>query len=433
MQVFVKKSALCGAMTVPSSKSGTIRAVLFGLLSGGITTVRHPLATGDGLAALTVANAFGAKIHKDDAQQLWRIEGTAGKLRTPTVPIHVENSGTAASFAIGLATLLRDGSATILGDAQTCSRSWKDETDALQMLGASCRHADDSGTLPVTVRGPIRGGVCRLSGFNSQHVSGLFAPCALLPAGSTTQILVDDPRETPYVQLTIDWLARFGVSVEADAAYRRYVIRGGQRLIAQDCTMPSDWSGIAFPLVAAACTKSRLCIENVDFSDAQADRAIVHLLQRMGARIETDVSAGRLLVHGGAPLHGIDVDMKNIPDCFPVLSVAAAAAQGETRFFNLAHVRKKETDRVALMQQLLTACGADITATADSMTVHGGRTLHGITADSCGDHRIAMAMTVCGMIADGTMHIQRAECAEVSFSNFYETMRASGADLTLAD
>jgi 3-phosphoshikimate 1-carboxyvinyltransferase len=123
--------------------------------------------------------------------------------------------------------------------------------------------------------------------------------------------------------------------------------------------------------------------------------------------------------------------MNLIPDSLPALSVAAAYAQGDTHFTSLAHVRVKETDRVAVMQEVLCACGADVEITADSMTVHGGKPLTGTQVSSHDDHRVAMAMAVCGLLADGEMKISDPECAAVSFPGFYESMNKIGAGFVL--
>ena len=123
------------------------------------------------------------------------------------------------------------------------------------------------------------------------------------------------------------------------------------------------------------------------------------------------------------------IDLSDIPDSLPALAVCACFAEGETHFTGLAHVRVKETDRVAVMHELLTKCGGDITIGPDTMTVRGGVGLHGQEVDSHGDHRIAMAMTVCGLAAAGKMTVKNAECASVSFPGFYELMNKIGADI----
>jgi len=417
---------------VPGSKSATIRAVLFGMLADGTTVIHNPLPSKDGLAALSVARAMGAEVIVDEKENTWSVHGLNGRPRVPENVIDTMNSGTTTSFTAGLCALLTDGYGVITGDEQIRRRPWKDETNALIELGATCIHTRPGCECPpLVIKGPIHGGTCHIPGFNSQHISGILAPCALLPKGEAVDIVIEEPKEALYVQLTIDWLKKFGVQLESSNAYRHYRVAGGQKLIGCDCLVASDWSGVAFPLVAAACTKSNLTITDVDFADSQGDKAVADVLIRMGADIEKDINGHRLVIRGGRPLNGTEIDMDLIPDSLPVLSVAACFAQGDTHFSNLAHVRIKETDRVLVMQQVLTACGADVEITADSMTVHGGKPIFGASVSSYDDHRVAMAMSVCGLIAEGEMCIDHPECAAVSFPGFYETMNKVGAGFQL--
>ncbi len=429
-----RRGSLSGTLSVPGSKSHTIRAVLYAALADGTTVIHNPLPSRDGLAALSAALALGAKVEVDEAANTWTVTGLNGLLKAPDDVIDTMNSGTTTSFLIGLCSLLTDGYAVITGDEQIRRRPWREQTDALNALGATCIHTRPGCDCPpLVIKGPLQGGVCRLSGFSSQFISGILAPAALLPAGKSVEILVREPRETSYIQLTLDWLARFGVQAESAPDYRRFLVRGGQRFTACDCLVPADWSSAAFPLVAAACTPSELTIQGLDLADSQGDKAVADILIAMGADITKDPAGHSLTVRGGRPLRGVTVDMNPIPDSLPALAVAAAYAQGDTTFTNLAHVRVKETDRVAVMQQVLTACGADIDVTADTMTVHGGRPLTGACVRSHGDHRVAMAMTVCGLLAGGEMHVSDPACAEVSFPGFFETMNGAGAGFELQD
>lgn len=434
MYAYAKKSTLNGSIAVPGSKSCTIRAVLFGSIADGTTVIHNPLPSKDGLAALAVARAFGSEVLVDEAANTWTVKGLNGKPSAPENVIDTMNSGTTTSFATGICALLTDGYGIITGDEQIRRRPWSDETEALKCLGATCIHTRPGCTAPpIVIKGPIHGGTCHFPGFVSQHISGILAPCALMPAGEEVEIIVETPREAAYVQLTIDWLKKFGVTVESSPDYTRYHVKGGQKLTACDCLVASDWSGVAFPLVAAACTDSSLIITDLDFEESQADKAVADILIQMGADIEKDISGGRLIVRGGKPLHGVDIDMNPIPDSLPALTVAAAFAQGDTHFTNLGHVRVKETDRVAVMHEVLTACGADIEISENDMIVHGGKKLTGACIDSYDDHRVAMAMAVCGMIADGEMKISKPECAAVSFPGFYDLMKKAGADFALRD
>jgi len=433
MIAYSHKGTVSGTLTVPGSKSHTIRAVMLGALAEGTSVIHNPLPSKDGLASLYAARTFGAEVTVDEANNTWTVRGLGGRPKAPAGVIDTLNSGTTTSFALGVGGLV-EGYVVITGDEQICRRPWGAQARAMQELGAFCLHTrPGSECPPIVVGGPMKGGVCHLNGFSSQHISGILLPSPMLDEGCDVEIRVEKPLEQPYLQMTIDWMRRYGAEVEVAPDYRLFRVKGGQKYVAQESTIPSDWSGVAFPLVAAVCTPSELVISGVDFDDSQGDKAVVDILIDMGADITKDREGGRLVIRGGKPLHGTTVDMDKIPDSLPALSVAAAYAQGDTLFTNLAHVRVKESDRVAVMQEVLGKCGADIDITADSMTVHGGRPLHGASVPSYGDHRIAMAMSVCGLMCEGEMEIADAECASVSFPQFYETMNKAGAGFTVKD
>ena len=420
MYVHSKKATLSGTVTVPGSKSHTIRAVMLGLLAEGTSVIHNPLPSKDGLASVYAARTLGANVTIDEEANTWIVEGLGGRPKAPAGVIDTLNSGTTTSFSLGIGGLA-EGYAVITGDEQICRRPWGAQTRAMQELGAFCLHTRPGNECPpIVVGGPMKGGVCHLNGFSSQHISGILLPAPMLDPGCETEIRVEKPLETPYLQMTIDWMHRYGAELEVSEDYRLFRVKGGQKYLAQESRIPSDWSGVAFPLVAAVCTPSELVISGVDFDDSQGDKAVVDILIGMGADITK-------------ALHGTTVDMDKIPDSLPALSVAAAYANGDTLFTNLAHVRVKESDRVAVMQEVLGMCGADIDITADSMTVHGGKPLHGASVPSYGDHRVAMAMAVCGLMCAGEMEIADAECASVSFPHFYETMNKAGAGFAVKD
>ena len=424
MYVHSKKATLSGTVTVPGSKSHTIRAVMLGLLAEGTSVIHNPLPSKDGLASVYAARTLGANVTIDEEANTWIVEGLGGRPKAPAGVIDTLNSGTTTSFSLGIGGLA-EGYAVITGDEQT---------RAMQELGAFCLHTRPGNECPpIVVGGPMKGGVCHLNGFSSQHISGILLPAPMLDPGCETEIRVEKPLETPYLQMTSDWMHRYGAELEVSEDYRLFRVKGGQKYLAQESRIPSDWSGVAFPLVAAVCTPSELVISGDDFDSSQGDKAVVDILIGMGADITKDRENGCLIIRGGKPLHGTTVDMDKIPDSLPALSVAAAYANGDTLFTNLAHVRVKESDRVAVMQEVLGMCGADIDITADSMTVHGGKPLHGASVPSYGDHRVAMAMAVCGLMCAGEMEIADAECASVSFPHFYETMNKAGAGFAVKD
>ena len=430
MDAVSEKSCLHGEITVPGSKSQTIRAVLMALLADGTSVIHNPLPSSDGLSAFRAAEILGARIKKENGT--WIVEGRAGKLSAPDTVIDTANSGTTTSFVTGICSLI-NGYAVVTGDEQIRKRPVRPEVEALCALGAKgFITRPDCDCPPMVMGGMLHGGKCLLPGYNSQHVSGILVPGALIPAGEKIEINVDNPKESSYIQMTIDWMKKYGVTASASKDCKTYTVFGGQKYTAAETSVSGDWSGVAFPLVAAVCSKSDLVINGIDFSDPQGDKRVVDILISMGADIVKDMEKGRLIVHGGRPLNAVSrIDMNDIPDALPALTVAASCAQGDTCFTTLAHVRVKETDRVAVMAEVLGKCGVQIDLTDDTMTVHGGRPMHGARIDSHNDHRVAMAMTVCGMLSDGRMTVEHAECADVSFPGLYELFRSAGSSITV--
>jgi 3-phosphoshikimate 1-carboxyvinyltransferase len=279
------------------------------------------------------------------------------------------------------------------------------------------------------------GGAARFSGFNSQVISSVLLSAPL--ARNDTVIAVEKPLEKPYLRMTLNWMKKFGVELTSMSSdYTRFEISGGKTYRAVEAAVPADWSGAAFPLVAAACTPSELTISGLDFNDAQGDKIVVDHLVSMGADITKDTSGGRLLVRGGKPLRGgAVIDLNDIPDSLPALSAAACFAQGDTVFTGIAHVRVKETDRVAVMKEALSKIGAKVEISDGGMIVHGdgGKNLKGAVVESHDDHRIAMAMAAAGLFSAGETRVKDAECASVSFPGFFDAMNRAGAAIELRD
>ena len=191
--------------------------------------------------------------------------------------------------------------------------------------------------------------------------------------------------------------------------------------------LASDWSGVAFPLCAGVITDSEIIINDLSLEDVQGDAKIVDILLEMGADIRINKDENSISVKGGKPLNGVTVNLSNMPDSLPMLSVVGAYANGITRFEGVGIARVKETDRVEVMEEALRKMGVKVESDEDSMTIYGGKTLKGTIVDSYDDHRNAMALSVAGLIADGETVVNDSECVKVSFPNFYEAMNKMGA------
>jgi 3-phosphoshikimate 1-carboxyvinyltransferase len=260
---------------------------------------------------------------------------------------------------------------------------------------------------------------------------------ALLMAGAVTDDGLEIELETalksaPYVDITLEVLDAFGIDAEqTDAGFR---VAGGQQYdpAGGSYAVPGDFSSISYLAAAgavAAEAAGEVVIEGAQPS-AQGDTAIVDVLDRMDADIRWDRDAGEIHARGG-DLTGVEVDVGDTPDLLPTIAAVGAVADGDTRIVNCEHVRFKETDRVSAMAEELGKLGAETTEEQDILTVHGNDSdLVGTEVDGRGDHRIAMALAVAGLVADGTTTIDGAEHVEVSFPNFWTVLEDLGANVT---
>ena len=427
MNTVVKKSRLRGDAPVPGSKSHTIRAVLLGLMSDGTSYIHNPLPSLVCKSAMSVARCFGAEVAETPG--LWTVRGVGKALKVPDNYVDCGNSGSTAYFSASIAALV-DGYTFLTGDEQIRRRPIQPVLNAIEQLGGTAFTSRPGvNACPAIIKGKMKGGEVRFDHSLSQFVSSVMMAAPLLD--KDTVIVNTDPLEKPYLQMSIDWMKKYGVELKENSGdYTRFVIASGQEYKATESTISSDWSSVAFPLVAGLVTDSEITISGVDFNDSQGDKAVVDHLIMMGGDITKDPANSRIIVKGGNALHsGMSIDLSDIPDSLPALSVAAAFAEGDTTFTGLGHVRMKETDRVAVMASELAKVGASVEVGSDYLVVHGGRKLTGATVNSFGDHRVAMAMIVCGMFAEGEMTVLGSECASVSFPTFFEVMQGLGADM----
>ncbi|MGI6404585.1 MAG: 3-phosphoshikimate 1-carboxyvinyltransferase [Oscillospiraceae bacterium] len=430
MKAIVRKHPVEGNITVPSSKSHTIRALIIATLAGGRSVISNPLLSEDCKAAMRIAQQFGSTVTVQEGK--WIVDGPKDGLRVPDDVVNVDNSGTTLYFMTSIAALLPEWT-VFTGDASIRKRAVTPLLNVLKQLGAEAETTrKDCDAAPFFIRGPIKGGTVEVPCTTSQYISSLMIAAPICQG--TMRITTQKPTETPYLDMTIKWLREAGITVNYDeAGHKWFEIAGGQRYLPFEKVIPSDWSSVAFPTVAGLVPGSELVINNMDFQDTQGDAAVIDHLIRMGADITKDSVKGSLIMRGGNKLRGITIDMLNTPDALPILSVVGALAEGTTVLDNVAGARLKETDRVQAMTESLKKMGVDIEATENTITIHGGKPLQGCELESYQDHRIAMALTVAGLYAEGTTTIRDAECASVTFPDFYEKLNNIGAGIVLED
>jgi 3-phosphoshikimate 1-carboxyvinyltransferase len=412
-------SRLSGEISVPASKSHTIRAVAIASIAQGVSIIKNPLMSDDAQSALSGAREIGASV---ELGTHWQIKGIGGAPGAACRYINVGNSGTSLRILTGLCAL-GEYPVTFDGDKSIRQRPMQPLLSALENLGATVVESGD-GKCPFTICGPMQGGTTRVSGISSQFLTALLIACPLAPRDS--EITVDNLNEKPYVEITLDWLRRLGIRFE-QRGLDWFRVFGGQHYPAFERHVPADFSSATFPLCAAAITGSEILIKGLDFDDHQGDKAVFTYLSRMGMHFR---HTNEGIVVSGGFLKGIDIDMNSTPDALPAMAVTACFAEGTTRLLNVPQARLKECDRIAAATRELRKMGAQIEELPDGMVIHHSP-LHGTRVHGYDDHRMVMSLALAGMAADGETTVDTAESASVTYPTFVEDMRSLGADLTL--
>ncbi|MFH0910734.1 MAG: 3-phosphoshikimate 1-carboxyvinyltransferase [Planctomycetota bacterium] len=415
------RSALCGEIPIPSSKSHTVRALFFGLLGEGRSVIRNPLDSGDTQAALGTVRQLGATV---DAGAEWIVHGLGGEILPARETVDVMNSGTTLYIAMSVAALAR-GKTEFTGDEQIRRRPAENLMRALRDLGAKAVSLRANGCAPLTIEGPLRGGRTMIECPTSQYLTSLLMTTPL--AEHPSEISVPLLHEAPYVEMTLQWLDSLNIRYEREEDFSRFRIPSGQRYPAFDRQMPGDFSSAAFFLCAGAVAGGPILLKGLDLNDAQGDKAVVDYLRAMGVRIEEE--AGGLRVLGGE-LVGADLDLNATPDALPAMAVTACFARGRTRLGNVPQARLKETDRIAVMAQELTRLGARVTELPDGLEIVGSR-LKGGRVHGHADHRVVMSLCLAGLRTPEPVVIDTAESVAVTFPSFPEKMAALGGDVAL--
>ncbi len=418
----VRPSKLSGEVAIPTSKSHTIRSLLFALMAKGKSRIERPLPSPDTVAMLDAIRSLGAVIDMSDNALI--VEGVDGKLQPAEDIIQCGNSGQVLRF-IGALAALSPSYTVLTGDLSIRhNRPIKPLLSALTELGALAVSTRQDGFAPIIVKGPIQGGKATLDGRDSQPVSGLLMLGAFVPV----ELHVTNPGEKPWVGLTLDWFKRLAIPYE-NKNFEYYKMKGHTHLKAFEYRVPGDFSSAAFPIVAAIITGSEVVIDNIDMSDSQGDKAIIPALKSMGAEFELD--GNKLVVKKGKTLKGTKLDINDFIDALPILAVASCFAKGETHIVNAAIARNKESDRIHCIATELKKMGANIEEKPDGLIIHESP-LHGAKdLQSHHDHRLAMALSVAALSAQGESVIHGVECVGKSYPVFFQHLAELGAEVTI--
>jgi 3-phosphoshikimate 1-carboxyvinyltransferase len=422
MDVTVKNTDhLEGIVSAPPSKAYTHRMLIAASLSNGTSKIFNPLMSDDTQATLDAVKAFGTEIelHKNS----WTIHGQE-TLKTPDHPIDCRESGSTLRFMIPVAALA-SGSSVLLFGASFERRPITPLLESLKHLGVESI-VQRNGSSVLVHGGGIRGGKTSIQGnISSQFISGLLFACP--KAKEDTEIAVTTNLESKsYIEMTLEILVKHELEGAVNADLSRMWIPSNQNYHPCDHNVPGDFSSAAFLLAAAAVTSSRVTVTNLEYQTTQGDKAILAILEEMGAAVK--IGDDSVEVEGGA-LTGIDIDAKDVPDLVPICAVLGCYAEGHSEIYNAKRLRYKESDRLNSICTELNKMGADIVVNEDGLTINGSRSLHGATIDPHNDHRIAMACAVAALGAIDVTKIQNVECINKSYPKFFTDLCVLGANV----
>ncbi len=407
---------------VPGSKSLTNRALVCAALANGESHLFGGLESEDTEVMRGSLVAMG--VHVDSEHDPWLVGGRGGELMSPPAPLFTANSGTSARF-LTAAACLAEGPVVVDGGPRMRQRPIQDLVDALTALGADARIQGQDGCPPVELRGGgLRGGEVEIDASrSSQYVSAvmLAAPYA---ADDVVLRFVDDVIVSrPYVDLTLDVMKAFGARAAwLDEPGREGIrVRAGSGYQARRYRIEPDASAATYPFCAAAIAGGRVRIDNIPDRSHQSDFEILALLERMGCRVIRDGSS--VTVEG--PENGLkslgEVDMNHMSDAALTYAVLCLFADGPTTITNVAHIRIKETDRLAALETELRRLGARAEATESALHIRPGP-LHGAEIETYDDHRMAMAFSLAGLRVPGVV-IKDPDCVGKTWPGYFEVLK----------
>ncbi|MBS3906582.1 MAG: 3-phosphoshikimate 1-carboxyvinyltransferase [Syntrophaceae bacterium] len=403
---------LDATVTIPGSKSFTHRALIVSALADGESVLIHGLRSEDTEYTAQALKRLGIRIFRKG--DLLHVLGEGGRLKGEEEKIYVGNSGTSMRFLTALVALKR-GRTWLDGSERMRKRPIADLLDGLRALGVNAYSREGNGCPPVMIESQgLSGGKATLRGEeSSQFLSALLMAAPYAQEDVTLEVR-GRLASRPYVDITCEVMWDFGVKVHRDGN-RFFSVKAGQRYHPRRYFVEGDASHASYFFSAAAVTKGRVRVENFRPDSIQGDSSFLNILEEMGCEVFR--GEGWTEVRGGE-LHGIDVDMNEMPDLVPTLAVTAAFARGQTLIRNIGHLRLKESDRITALVGELMKMGVHVEEGEDWLMIEGGEP-QGAEIDSHDDHRIAMSFAIAGLVIPG-IKIKEPQCVKKSFPDFWE-------------
>ena len=405
-----------GTIRPPGSKSITNRALVCAALANGRSELHGALASEDTHVMIDSLQRLGIEVIQDSRHETLTVAGCGGQLPADRAELFVANSGTTIRFLTALVAS-GVGNYRLDGIERMRQRPIGDLLDALNQLGPTCVSESGNGCPPVRIDTPgLLGGHARVAGdISSQYLSGLLM--AAPNAQQAVTIEVDGELVSkPYIDITLQVMAAFGVQVERDG-YATFRSDAPQPYQAREYRIEPDASAASYFWGAAAVTGGRVTVEGLSRDALQGDVAFCDVLARMGC--EVDFQSDSITVTG-KPMRGIEVDMNAISDTVQTLAAVALFAEGATTVTGVAHNRHKETDRIGDLARELRRLGAEVEEREDGLRIIPA-TLRPAEIETYNDHRMAMSLALVGLKSPGVV-IKNPACTQKTYPDFFSDL-----------
>jgi len=409
--------SITGEVTLPGSKSLSNRILLLAAVAQGETQISNLLDSDDVRHMLTALKALGVVYTLNADKTSCAVQGHNGPLHAEdALTLFLGNAGTAMRPLCAMLCAGR-GEFTLTGEPRMYERPIGDLVDCLRGCGAEIDYLSTTDYPPLRIHGGgLRGGRVSIKG----NISSQFLTAMLMAApfcDSDLEIVVEGELVSkPYILITLDVMAKFGVSVVNDQ-YQRFVIQCGQRYVSPGAIMvEGDASSASYFLAAAAIAGGTVRVHGSGANSVQGDARFAEVLQQMGATVTwgdtwIEVSKGELL--------GVDVDLNHIPDAAMTIATTALFAKGPTAIRNIYNWRVKETDRLTAMATELRKVGAKVEEGEDYIVITPPVTIHSATIDTYDDHRMAMCFSLAAF-GDSPITINDPECTSKTFPTYFD-------------
>jgi 3-phosphoshikimate 1-carboxyvinyltransferase len=406
---------LNAAVSLPGSKSYTQRALVIAALAEGLSLLHNALYAEDTEYMMEALRMLGAEIVKRGDETI--VRGTGGRIKNPGREIFLGNNGTALRFLASLVSL-GEGRFVVTGEPRLCERPVKPLLDALETLGVTVHTSEGRGFPPIAIDAKgIRGGAATFHNVaSSQYISSLLisAPYA---EKDVRIILSGRTVSQPYIDMTVEAMRWFGVEVITDR--NNYLVKAGQRYDARSYLVEGDASTASYFFLAAAVCRGRIRVSNINPLTLQGDIRFLEIMEKMGCKVVRGADWVEVTV-GELSSGDFTVDMGDMPDMAPNMAVMAAFREGKTQITNVAHLRIKESNRIAALVSEINRIGITAEERPDGLVITGGRP-HGAEIETYNDHRIAMSFAIAGLAAPG-MKIKNRDCVNKSFPAFWDEL-----------